>query len=91
MSENQKFTQEELTKIVELRELNAKKVTEFGQIELEFLLTSQRLEALQNAKENLQKEYVGLQEKENSLVKELNDKYGAGTVDIASGEFIPAN
>jgi hypothetical protein len=21
----------------------------------------------------------------------LNDKYGAGTVDIASGEFIPAN
>ena len=23
--------------------------------------------------------------------EELNDKYGAGTVDIASGEFIPAN
>ena len=91
MSQSQKFTQEELDTINELREGNSEKITEFGQIELEFLLTSQRLEALQNAKENLQKEYVGLQEKENRLVKELNDKYGAGTVDIASGEFIPAN
>ena len=91
MSEKQKFTQDELAKIVELREQNAQKVTEFGQVELELLLAHQRIEALQDAKAKLQEEYVGLQKNENDLIKELNDKYGAGTVDIASGEFIPAN
>ena len=91
MSENQKFTQDELAKIVELREQNAQKVTEFGQVELELLLAHQRIEALQDAKAKLQEEYVGLQKNENDLIKKLNDKYGAGTVDIASGEFIPAN
>ena len=91
MSENKKFTTEELDKIVKLREANSQKITEFGQIELEILLTNQRLTALQNAKTKLQEDYVGLQDKEKELVKELNDKYGSGTVDLESGEFIPSN
>ena len=70
---------------------NAEKITEFGRVELEILLANQRIEALINAKNDLQKDYVALQDKESDLIKELNDKYGAGTVDIASGEFIPAN
>ena len=91
MSENKKFTQEELDKIVKLREANTQKISEFGQIELEILLTNQRIEALKNAKTKLQDEYVGLQDQEKELVKELNNKYGAGTVDLESGEFIPSN
>ena len=91
MSENKKFTQDELAKIVELRESNSQKISEFGQVELEILLTNQRLSALANAKAKLQEEYVGLQDKEKELVKELNDKYGSGTVDLESGEFIPTN
>ena len=91
MSENKKFTQDELAKIVELRESNSQKISEFGQVELEILLTDQRMEALQDAKAKLQEEYVGLQDKEKELVKELNNKYGAGTVDLESGEFIPSN
>ena len=91
MSENKKFTQDELAKIVELRESNSQKISEFGQVELEILLTNQRMDALQDAKAKLQDEYVGLQDKEKELVKELNDKYGSGTVDLESGEFIPTN
>ena len=91
MSKNKKFTEDELAKIVELREANAQKITEFGQIELEILLTNQRLDALAEAKAKLQEAYSGLQKKESDLIKELNDKYGAGTVDLQSGEFIPAN
>ena len=91
MSENKKFTQDELAKIVELRESNSQKISEFGQVELEILLTNQRMDALQDAKAKLQDEYVGLQDKEKELVKELNNKYGAGTVDLESGEFIPSN
>ncbi len=84
-----KFTEEELNQITELRESNGSKISEFGQIELELLLANQRIEALENAKENLRTQYVELQDKERTLVQQLNEKYGAGQVDLSSGEFIP--
>jgi len=84
-----KFTQEELDQITELRDGNSIKISEFGQVELEILLTNQRLESLDAAKSNLQKDYIGLQTKEQKLVQTLNEKYGAGSVDLSNGEFIP--
>ena len=89
MTETQKFTKEELNQITELRNANASKISEFGQVELEILLTNQRTDQLQEAKDDLQKQYVALQDKERNLVKQLNDKYGSGTVDLDSGEFVP--
>jgi len=90
MAEAIKFTKEELDQINELRDGNAQKISEFGQIELELLLAEQRTESLRNAKDKLQKDYVELQTKERELVQQLNEKYGAGQVDLTSGEFIPA-
>jgi len=89
MAEPIKFTQEELAQITELRDANSQKISEFGQVELEILLTNQRLTSLSTAKDNLQKDYIELQTKEQGLVQTLNEKYGAGQVDISSGEFIP--
>ena len=89
MAEAIKFTEEELNQITELRESNGSKISEFGQIELELLLANQRIKALENAKENLRTQYVELQDKERALVQQLNEKYGAGQVDLSSGEFIP--
>ena len=91
MPENKKFTKEELEQITALRDENQVKVSEFGQIELEVLLTSQRLEQLAEAKQKLAKDYQDLQVKERDLIKQLNEKYGAGQVDLTSGEFIPAS
>ena len=89
MSETKKFTDAELTKITQLRDSNAQKINEFGQVELEILLTNQRKETLERTKEDLQNQYIALQEQERTLVKELNDKYGTGTVDLESGEIVP--
>ena len=89
MADAIKFTKEELDQINELRDGNAQKISEFGQIELELLLAEQRTESLRNAKDKLQKDYVELQTKERELVQQLNEKYGAGQVDLTSGEFIP--
>ena len=91
MSESIKFTKDELDKITELRDQFGAKVNEFGQLELELLLTSQRIERLAEAKTKLQEDYLNLQKEEGELVKGLNEKYGAGTVDLQSGEFIPAS
>ena len=89
MSESKKFTKEELDQITELQEANAKKVSEFGQIEIEILLANQRLENLQLTKESCQEQYTKLQDQEKELVTSLNEKYGVGTVDVNTGEFIP--
>ena len=89
MSETKKFTEAELKEITELRNANAQKINEFGQIELEILLTNQRLDVLAETKQNLENQYIELQTKEKDLVTKLNEKYGTGTVDLESGEFIP--
>ena len=89
MAESQKFTEAELKEITELRNANAQKINEFGQIELEILLTNQRLDVLAETKQNLKNQYIELQAKEKDLVTKLNEKYGTGTVDLESGEFIP--
>ena len=90
MSETKKFTKEELEQIQNLREANTQKINEFGTVELEIILTNQRLESLDVAKNKLQKDFVELQGREQELVSKLNEKYGAGSVDIQSGEFIPS-
>ena len=89
MAESQKFTEAELKEITELRNANAQKINEFGQIELEILLTNQRLEILEDTKADLKQQYIDLQTKEKELVPSLNKKYGTGTVDLESGEFVP--
>jgi len=90
MSDAIKFTKEELEEITQIRDGYTKKVSEFGRVELDILLTTQRLESLAISKETLQKEYVAIQTKEKELVTKFNEKYGAGTVDIRNGEFTPA-
>ena len=91
MSDTIKFTQEELDQINRLKDANALKIHEFGQIELELILAEQRIESLSEAKDKLQEAYKKLQNDETELVRTLNEKYGAGTVDLQSGEFVPAN
>ena len=85
-----KFTDEELKEITNLRDASQAKVIEFGQIKLDILLINQRLEQLNEIEAAAEKSYVGLQNKEVELVNKLKEKYGVGTVDLSSGEFIPA-
>ena len=85
-----KFTEEELKEITNLRDASQAKVIEFGQIKLDILLINQRLEQLKEIEATAEKSYVGLQNKEVELVNKLKEKYGVGTVDLSSGEFIPA-
>ncbi len=90
MSQAIKFTEEELKEITNLRDESQAKVVEFGQLKLDILLTNQRLSRLNEMEAEAEKSYVSLQDKEVELVNRLKEKYGVGTVDIASGEFIPA-
>jgi chromosome segregation ATPase len=90
MAETIKFTKEEMDRIQDLRNQGSKLMLELGQAEAELFLARRRVDQIKDAKEQLTNRYITLQNAEQELVKDLNSKYGAGSVDVESGEFIPA-
>lgn len=91
MTETKKFTQEELNEIEELQVQNNRIIFELGQTEMQSFLVNEELKKLQETKSTLQAQFSNFQTKEKELVTKLNEKYGTGTVDINTGEFIPQN
>jgi len=81
--ENQKLTEDELQKIGELQQKNNAVVSELGQIEL----IKMNVEARRQAAE---KYLAELREEEEGLGKDLSDKYGSGSINLETGEFVPA-
>jgi hypothetical protein len=80
---NQKLTQEELNQLSELQQKNAALVKELGQISLAEI-------NLDGRKEKAEVFLAELRQSEVDLIKELENKYGVGSIDLTAGEFIPA-
>jgi len=77
---NQKLQKEELQKLNDFTEKRNQIVLNLGQIDIQkTILKGQRSAIL----ESLAK----LQEEENAMGKELQDKYGDGNIDLNTGEF----
>ena len=77
----EKLTEQELNKIKETQQQRSILVEKFGIIELSIQdLNLQKQEVLDDLKVLKTKEY--------NLNQELQDKYGIGTINIDSGEFI---
>ena len=85
-----KFSEEELKSLQDLQNSYQQKQLQFGQLEVQRLLVSQQLEQLDNAKTKLEVEYGEVQETERKLVQSLNEKYGPGNLDPATGVFTPS-
>ena len=81
--ETKKLTTEEIQRITELQQKNNALATELGQIELIKLNLQLRREAAEKFLEELRSE-------EQELGKELTDKYGSGSINLETGEFVPA-
>ena len=81
--ETQKLTQEELDTIKGLQERSQPVVAEFGNIEVATINLASR-------KKEVVAYFEQLQEDEQKFGKELNEKYGNGTIDLEKGEFVPA-
>ena len=78
-----KFTEEELKGLQGLQEGYQEKQVLLGQLSVQKLVLRQQSDAL------VESEYEGVQQQERDLVKELNDKYGPGSLDPATGVFTP--
>ena len=91
MAENKKFTEDELKKVANIQNGNSRIISELGQVELQLFLVNEELEKLEKMKSTLQVQFKNLQAEETELVSSLNEKYGVGTLDINTGEFVPEN
>jgi len=79
---NQKLSQEELQQIEDIQKRMQAVQTELGQLGLAEL-------DLKNRRTNVENYLADTQGMEANLVKELEEKYGKGSIDLQNGEFIP--
>ena len=84
-----KFSEEEMKKLSDLQNNYQQKQLQFGQLRVQRLLLEQQFAALDQAEEQIEKEYTEVQQSEVDLVNELNEKYGPGTLDPTTGTFTP--
>ena len=89
MSEEVKFTEEEINSIKEIRETYFAIKNTFGQLGVSRLRLEQDIESLEQAEENLRKSYSENQQKEKDVVDGITKKYGNGQFNLETGTFTP--
>lgn len=80
---NQKLSKEELGKIEEIQKRVQAVKVELGNVGLAEI-------DLKTRKANIEQYLTETQEQEAGVVKELEEKYGKGSIDLQNGEFIPS-
>ena len=89
MSEQFKFTDEEMKTLRGLQDSYTEKQSELGQLSVQRILLNQQLDALDERQTFLENEYKKIQQRETDFVKTLNNKYGQGQLDPDTGVFTP--
>ena len=86
MTKTIQFTEEEVSKINQLRADVSTVFTQLGQLEIE---RERRVQELDSIKQQLLTKHAELQVVEEELFKGLNEKYGDGNYDPATNTFTP--
>jgi hypothetical protein len=79
--ETKVLTQEEITQLQTTQQERYSIIDAFGSLEIQF-------QELEYRKQFLKNKYQELKQKEEILGKQLQEKYGNGTIDLEKGEFI---
>ena len=90
MSEAIKLLPEELNKITDIRKNYFNIQSAIGQIHLSRHNFEIQIDNLGKQEDEVMSEYKTTQEAEKEFIKNLQDKYGMGTLNIGDGEFMPA-
>tara|TARA_B100000902_G_C27093457_1_gene805032 strand:- start:488 stop:769 length:282 start_codon:yes stop_codon:yes gene_type:complete len=89
MANEKKFSEEELKQINEVADTYNSLQTELGNLSVQKILVDDRIQAIQDREAEIRKEWKKNQVTEGDLVKSLSDKYGEGTLDPKTGNFVP--
>ena len=88
-SKELKFSEDELQSLQGLQTSYQEKQAALGQLSVQRILLNQQSEALEIRTTEVEQEYQTVQQEERELVAKLNEKYGPGQLDPATGVFTP--
>tara|TARA_R110002167_G_scaffold167011_1_gene364141 strand:+ start:296 stop:598 length:303 start_codon:yes stop_codon:yes gene_type:complete len=88
-SKELKFSEDELQSLQGLQTSYQEKQAMLGQLAVQRILMNQQIEALEIRTTEVEQEYQTVQQEERDIVKTLNEKYGPGQLDPATGVFTP--
>ena len=88
-SKELKFSEDELQSLQGLQTSYQEKQAMLGQLAVQRILMNQQIETLEIRTTEVEQEYQTVQQEERDIVKTLNEKYGPGQLDPATGVFTP--
>ncbi len=84
-----KFTEEEMQKLADLQQSYQQLQATFGQLRVQRIMLDEQFSNLEETEISIEEQYKKAQGTERDFVKSLNEKYGPGTLDPATGTFTP--
>jgi hypothetical protein len=84
------LTQDELVKVNSLNSRYATMYSELGQVEIKIKEYQEALKNLEAEKAAYYQDYQKIVEDEVPFVKQLNEKYGQGSIDLSAGTITTA-
>ena len=88
MSQTKKLSQEELDELKSIQTKYLELTAQLGQIHLEKMSLTIALTGMDDELSKLQAVYLELKEEETKIQNAFTKKYGIGTVNLETGEFI---
>ena len=89
MSDVIKFTEEELKSLVKLQSDYQEQIFKLGQIELERIDLTQKLQDTDTKRSQVLELWKKIQGDESNIVNGLSQKYGNGVLNVRDGTFTP--
>lgn len=90
MSDNAiKFTDEQMESLKTLNQTYQQIQAEFGALSVRKIVLDREIEAIAVRGDELEAKYIENTQTEQTLVKELTEQYGPGTLNPETGEFTP--
>ena len=89
MTEEVKFTDEEMKQLVELQQKYQSVQNALGQLGVAKLRLEQQVAAFDAEQVNIESQFNEVQNQERGFVDSVNKKYGDGNLDINTGVFTP--
>tara|TARA_R100000808_G_C2120957_1_gene132272 strand:+ start:35 stop:331 length:297 start_codon:yes stop_codon:yes gene_type:complete len=83
-----KLEEKEIKEIKEIRSDNNKLAFDFGRVRLDIIMLKNRLSEVEKLDSDMEAKFKGNQTKEQKIYEKLKKKYGEGTLNIETGEFI---
>jgi len=89
MTEEVKFTEEEMKQLVELQQRYQTIQNALGQLGVAKLRLEQQVATFDVEQNNIESQFTEIQNQERGFVDSVNKKYGDGNLDINTGIFTP--